>query len=94
MDLPEENEFDLEYKRVKLLEASKKATKQPKAKCEWCGKTLPSIGKQRKNGRYFTKGSNHNNDWGGRRFHKKCFKEQLEYACYEDTKSYFTNFYT
>ena len=40
--------------------------------CAHCNKSLRSIGKQRKNGRYFI--GNDGNDWSKRLYHKKCWK--------------------
>ena len=41
----------------------------PKQKCFHCGKSLVTIGRQRK------KGKRTHNDWSSRVYHKKCFKE-------------------
>lgn len=38
--------------------------------CEYCGGVLSKIGRDRTNGVY------HHNDWIGRKYHKKCYKER------------------
>jgi len=45
-------------------------------KCIKCGKTLATIGLERKNGKAFYSGANNNKDWIERGLHKKCWKEQ------------------
>jgi len=39
-----------------------------KNKCLYCGKPIVAIGTSRENGAF-------HNDWKGRKYHKKCFKE-------------------
>ena len=39
-----------------------------KSKCEHCGGYMQPIGNARKNGKS-------HNDWGSRKYHKKCWKE-------------------
>lgn len=43
--------------------------------CEYCNKTLKSIGNQRKNGKKFIMNVNNSNDWNDRKYHKKCYIE-------------------
>jgi len=38
--------------------------------CEYCNKTLPTVGLSRKNGKS-------HDDWSTRKFHKKCYFEYL-----------------
>jgi hypothetical protein len=40
-------------------------------KCQLCNKGLPTIGNMRMNGK-------DHNDWDGRQYHKKCWKEKKE----------------
>ncbi len=47
-----------------------------KKKCLRCGKTLPIIGTDRKNGREFISGKNNSKDWKQRDYHKKCLLEE------------------
>ena len=47
-----------------------------KKKCEWCKKTLPVFGIDRKNGKESF------GDWSKRKFHKKC------YILYDDEQRY------
>lgn len=46
-------------------------------KCVKCGRALPAIGLDRKNGR-ITEGK-YNKDWASRKYHKKCYKEIKEH---------------
>ena len=51
-----------------------------KQKCFKCNKAMPSIGKNRVNGKNFVSGANYNKDWKKRRYHKKCWKQyQLDF---------------
>ena len=64
-----------------------------KKKCVRCGKTLPIIGTDRKNGREFYSQANNNKDWIQRGYHKKCWKleqEQREFMqrCQEAQKKW------
>jgi uncharacterized protein with PIN domain len=59
-----EDEFDLEFARVK---AAKKALKAKK-KCKACGRSLVPVGRSRVGGKP-------HKDWSTRQYHKKCWKE-------------------
>ena len=49
-----------------------------KQKCLKCGRAMPSIGRNRANGKDFLSGANYNKDWKRRKYHKKCWKEHQE----------------
>tara|TARA_R100000426_G_scaffold18844_1_gene16579 strand:+ start:619 stop:924 length:306 start_codon:yes stop_codon:yes gene_type:complete len=63
--------------------------------CEYCGKTMPKIGRDRvqkncelelfgERGYVWNKNDNYNKDWEGRKYHKKCWKVMKKNVMYLD----------
>tara|TARA_R100000951_G_scaffold115139_1_gene122277 strand:+ start:852 stop:1157 length:306 start_codon:yes stop_codon:yes gene_type:complete len=63
--------------------------------CEYCGKTMPKIGRDRvqkncelelygERGYIWNKNDNYNKDWEGRKYHKKCWKLMKKNTMYMD----------
>jgi hypothetical protein len=46
--------------------------------CLHCGKPLKLIGAERKNGKILNNKTGC--DWKGRQYHKKCYKEKMQFA--------------
>jgi hypothetical protein len=49
--------------------------------CVHCGKSLPKIGTDRKNGKLYNKYdlTAFSKDWASRKYHKKCYKEYQDH---------------
>ena len=63
--------------------------------CEYCGKTMPKIGRDRiqkncdkeiygERGYTWNKNENYNKDWKGRKYHKKCYALMKKNTMYLD----------
>ena len=60
---------------------TKTQSKPLSRKCQHCGKPLKAIGLERANGKPGRKGAF--NDWGTRKYHKKCYKELMRQRHYD-----------
>jgi len=72
-----------------------KIDKNLKPICEYCGKTMPKIGRDRiqkncdkeifgERGYTWNKNENYNKDWEGRKYHKKCYNLMKKNVMYLD----------